>query len=120
MRRTIILLAIGALATAAPATAHRGDIWFGTAAGTAKNIEAKYSSVSAARCWPLPPSLRDRYDADSFVRGGVRRWDHFECGVAIRGGRVCFTVAHMMGREWDQLVLTSFPYKGCSPYELRR
>jgi hypothetical protein len=120
MRRTILVTAIAALATAAPASAHRGDIWFGTAAGTAKNIEAKFSSVSLARCWPLPVSLRSRYDADSYVRGGVRRWDHFECGLAIRGGRVCLVVAHMTGREWDHFVLTSYPHKGCSPYELRR
>jgi len=120
MRRTAITLALCALVGAASANAHRGDIWYGTAAGTAKNIEAKYSSVSLARCWPLPESLRARYDADSYVSGGVRRWDHFECGLAIRGGRVCFAVAHMMGQHWDQIVLTSYPYKGCSPYELRR
>ena len=120
MRRALMLAVIAALAAAAPASAHRGDIWFGTAAGTAKNIEAKYASVSLARCWPLPVSLRSRYDADSFVRGSVRRWDHFECGLAIRGGRICFVVAHMMGQRWNQIMLTSYPYRGCSPYELRR
>lgn len=72
MRRTAVALALCALVGVTSANAHPGDIWYGTAAGTAKNIEAKYSSVSIARCWPLPESLRARYDADSYVSGGVR------------------------------------------------
>ena len=38
--------------------------------------------------------------------------DHFECGLAIRGGRVCFAVAHMMGQHWDQIVLDELPVQG--------
>lgn len=120
MPRTTIIAAVAALTLAVPAGAHRGDIWYDTAARTARNIEDRFSAtVSAARCWPLPVSLRARYDADSYVRNDVRRWDHFQCGVAIRRGRVCFTVAHMTGKEWNQFVLTSYPSQGCSPYELR-
>ncbi len=53
------------------------------------------------------------------MRGSVRLWDHFLCGLALRDGRTCLAVAHLTGREWDQLVLTSSRYRGCSTYDLR-
>lgn len=121
MLRHTIAIALAAVAITPAASAHPGDIWFDTAARTARNIEEKFArSVSTARCWPLEPGERARFDADSYVEGDVRRWDHFLCGLAIRRGRVCFTVAHMTGKRWDEFVLTSYRYKGCSPYELRR
>ena len=121
MFRATAAIALAMLTLAGPAMGHRGDIWYDSAARTARNIEDKFArSVSAARCWPLQPADRSWYDADSYVEGDVRRWDHFSCGLAIRGGRVCFVVAHLTGREWNQFVLTSYRYKGCSPYEMRR
>jgi hypothetical protein len=122
MRPLLTLLAVTAALAAAPAaSAHPGGIWYTTPAKAARGLEGKFAaSVSAARCWPLPASDRYRYDADSFVRGGARLWDHVLCALAIRGGPVCFGVAHVTGREWHRIVLTTYRYRGCTPYQLRR
>jgi len=109
----------GLLTWSPPAGARFGGVWFDTAARTAFAIEGKYPCVATARCFPLPLGDRDRYHARSFVKGAVRLWDHFLCGLYIRNRGVCLAVAHHIGREWYQLVLTSSRFRGCTPYDLR-
>ena len=114
------LVLVSLLGVTTAAQAHRGDIWYDTAANTAGYVEDKHQGVRTARCVPLP--LRDRvsYQADSYVRGnGVRVWDHFLCGIVNTRGALCFTVAHISGRRWSDFYLTSFRFRGCSPYALR-
>lgn len=113
-------LVAAAVALTPAAGAHNGDIWFQTAAKTAFNIEDKYPTVVAARCFPLPVSLRARYSAHSFVRNNTRWWDHFGCALAIKDGSTCGVVAHISGQEWRDFFLTSYPTRGCTPYQLRR
>lgn len=68
-----MLAAITAAIFASTASAH--GVWYSTGANTAVDIEEKYPMVRAAYCGPLPVSLRARYGADSYVQGGVRRWN---------------------------------------------
>lgn len=120
MKRVSVLAAtaIAGLALAGAASAHFGGIWFTTAAKAAKEIEWKYSSVDYARCQPIPPAYRAQYHAHSFVRGNVRLWDHFLCGLSIDDGSTCLAIAHMMGKKFGQIMLTSYPVRGCTPYQL--
>jgi hypothetical protein len=118
--RLILAAFLAALTVVPVAQGHRGDIWYDSATNTAGYIEDKYAAVSTARCYPLPVQDRARYNADSYVRrNGVRVWDHFLCGVYNRRNQICFTVAHISGQRWSDFYLTSFRYRGCTPYQLR-
>ena len=53
------------------------------------------------------------------LQDSVRYWDHFECTLKLRSGSVCHSIAHITGQHWNNFYLTSFPTKGCTPYQLR-
>jgi hypothetical protein len=103
------------------AAAHPGNHWFTTASKQARAIEDNYD-VAGARCAPIPPSERLRYNAHSFVnKANSRVWDHFLCVVkSSMTGRVCFAIAHSTGRYLSDFYLSSYPYQGCGPRDLRR
>jgi hypothetical protein len=105
------VVALLALATAGTAQAHYGNHWFTTASKQARAIEANYD-VGAARCYPIEPAERRRYNAHSFVnRTGNRVWDHFQCVVRSNvTGRVCFTIAHSTGEYLSDFYLSSYWY----------
>ena len=113
----LTLVAAASLAASAPA--HGGKLWFGTAANVAGNVKRKYPEVTSARCFALPPALRTRFNAHSTVHRDTRSWDHLACVVVPTGSDPCVVIAHVTGREWPSFYLTSFPYRGCTPYQLR-
>jgi hypothetical protein len=122
MRHFILLgTTVAALVLAGGAGAHRGDHWYDTAVKTGQNIEAKYRGVMQARCFPLRGIDRRLYYADSWVdrSTGARLWDHFACVLYTATGSPCISIAHLSGPEWNQLFLTSYRVRGCSPYQIR-
>ena len=119
MRLVLGIVIAGAALVPAAAHAHDGGLWFQTAANTARNIPDKYPTVASARCSPLAGAQRAIYHAHSMLQDHVRYWDHFECTLRLRTGSVCQSVAHITGQHWNNFYLTSFPMKGCTPYQLR-
>jgi hypothetical protein len=119
--RAASFAAVLALVATGLAAAHPGNHWFTTASKQAQAIEDNYD-VGAARCYPIEPNERRRYNAHSFVnRTGNRVWDHFECIVQSNvTARVCFTIAHSTGQYLADFYLSSYWYKGCGPRDLRR
>lgn len=113
-----LTLVLFALAVTSVAQAH-GD-WFDTKYGTETALERKFHrNVSTAKCWLVPARDRARFGVESQTRGGVRRWNHFQCGVYLRNDRICFLLAHITGSQWYQLIVTSWYYQGCSTRDLR-
>jgi hypothetical protein len=119
MRLVIGIVIAGAALMPAAAHGHDGGLWFQTAANTSRNIPDKYPTVASARCQPLAAAQRVLYHAHSMLQDSVRYWDHFECMLNLRSGSVCQSVAHITGQHWNNFYLTSFPTKGCTPYQLR-
>jgi hypothetical protein len=118
MKRLIVtVVALAALALPSLAAGH--GTWYNTRYNTERGIYAKFPRVSVARCSPLPAWARSRYGADSFVSGGVRRWNHFFCGVYVRSGAVCFLVFHHTSQYASQGTVTSWQRQGCSTRALR-
>jgi hypothetical protein len=108
--RLLIVLSIALLL---PASASAHGVWYGTAAATERRIEAKYPMVTTASCGKVPRWAWAKYGVDSFVRGDVRRWNHFYCGVySTYLGRPCLVVAHWLGER--NVVATSWPRGGCT------
>ena len=115
--RRLIAVALVALAVPTVASAHFGGGWFTSAAAMSKNIQTRYVGVSAARCFAPPAGMQ----AHSYVYAdGVRRWDHFVCGIAFTNGKACSAIAHVTGGYWDSFYLSSTSVEGCSPYDLTR
>jgi len=119
MKRTVTLCLVLAIAVALPTLASAHGRYQDSAYKTEKNIERKFPRVSAAVCGPLPQWARAQYGAYSEVRGTVRTWNHFYCGVAIVDGSTCLAVAHMTGPSWYQFILSSWQGAGCSSRQLR-
>lgn len=117
MTRPLSFIALCALAIVPMAAAHGN--WFATAADTEEAIERKYAKIARASCEPLPGWARPRYGAHSQLKNGVRRWNHFYCGIVTTGGDICLAVAHHVGREWFQVVVTSWHTRGCSSRQIR-
>jgi hypothetical protein len=119
--KSTLVVSVLALVSVGAATAHPGNHWFTTAAKQAQAVEDNYD-VAAARCYPIAPNERSRYDAHSFVnRTGNRVWDHLQCVVVSNvTGRTCFTIAHSTGQYLSDFHLSSYWYKGCGPRDLRR
>ena len=114
MLRLSFVLVLAALITPVVALGHGN--WFATAAGTAQDVEAKYSAVAAANCRALPSWARARFGAQSQIRGTVRTWNHFLCAVYSTWlDDTCLAVAHHVGQDRDGVNLTSWPYgNGCT------
>lgn len=111
MKKSFLVAVLIALALPASASAH--GVWFYKAISAERNIVAKYPAVSAAHCSPLPTWARARYGARSFVRGGVRLWNHFYCGVySTYLGAPCLVIFHGLGER--NIVVTSWPRGGCT------
>lgn len=115
--KTTLLVALCALTLTASASAH--GVYNDSAYNTESNIKRKFPRVGAVLCKPVPAWARSQYKVYSEVRGTVRYWNHFFCGVALKSGGVCLVVAHMTGKQWHQFILTSWPSQGCTPRQLR-
>jgi hypothetical protein len=117
VRKLLILAAIGGLIAVPSALAH--GAWFDTRTNTERALVRKFQPVTVAKCFLVPQSARARYRVRSQVQGGVRRWNHFWCGVYTEyDNDVCFVVVHHTGAQWFQITVTSWPVRGCSPREL--
>jgi hypothetical protein len=118
MRKLLVVVAATCALVAVPTAVGHGQ-WFDTRTNTERALVRKFPPVTTARCFLVPQAFRARYGVRSQTQGGVRRWNHFWCGVHTTFDNViCFVVVHHTGRQWFQMTVTSWPVRGCSPREL--
>lgn len=124
MKRVLLVVsAIIALAVPANASSHFGNIWYQSATWASVNVErAGYTEVYSARCVRPDAALIRATRARSFVRNGVRYWNHLPCRLKVLGRtKTCWVLFHQTGRNWYAFVLTRYPLRdgnSCSPYDI--
>ncbi len=120
MKKVLIgALLAGALMLPATSQAHYGDIWFYSAAQTSRAITDKYPKIVRAACTALGGWQISAFNAHSLLTNDTRRWDHLWCVVTPRDAPPCVVIAHISGARWSDFYLTSYPVRGCSPYNIR-
>lgn len=119
--KTLILSTLVALVVAASAQAHYGHVWYTTAQNASRSLRDKYDVDPKSFCVPLIASDWARYDVHYINSGFGRKYDHLVCGLWSNvTGRACIAVMHITGKQWYQVVLTSFRNRGCTPADIRQ